>query len=227
MKIALISDIHGNYPALSAILKRIGDYKCDLIISLGDIAGYYCMINECIDLCRKYRVLNVLGNHDYYLISGTECPRSTTANKCIAFQRKIITEENLAWLSKSIPLFRDKQCWFVHGGWHNPLDEYVETFKFSDFLNCGSRIFASGHTHVQKIQIKGRQVYLNPGSTGQPRDGDSRAAFALIDSKYKVSLMREEYDIDSIALEMKKNGFDSRLYSGLFNGTKIQQFNNQ
>ena len=64
MKIALISDIHGNYPALQAVIERVRKENCDLILSLGDIAGYYCMINECIDLCQKNEIVNILGNHD-------------------------------------------------------------------------------------------------------------------------------------------------------------------
>lgn len=227
MKIALISDIHGNYPALLAVFDRIRQQNCDLVVSLGDVAGYYCMINECVDLCRGNRVVNVLGNHDYYLVSGTGCPRSTTANVCIEFQREIITPENLEWLRESIAEYRNLHYWFVHGGWSDPLDEYVDSFDFSRFLDCEARMFASGHTHIQKVQRCGRLTYVNPGSVGQPRDGDPRAAFAVIDSAGEISLCRVEYDIDSIASAMKKNGFESRLYEGLYNGTGIQQFDKQ
>lgn len=224
MRIALISDIHGNYPALMAVLARIQKENCDLVVSLGDIAGYYCMINECIDLCRKNNVVNILGNHDYYLISGEACPRSTTANICLELQRRIITPENLDWLRGSIPMYRHFNCWFVHGGWDDPLDEYVDLFDFDKFSDCGVTIFASGHTHIQKIQKNGPLIYINPGSVGQPRDGDPRAAFAIIDSARDVSLYRVEYDIDGIASAMERHGFEKRYYEGLYLGKKIQKF---
>lgn len=224
MKIALISDIHGNYPALQAVFDRIHLEDCDLVVSLGDVAGYYCMVNECVDLCRSNGVVNILGNHDYYLISSTGCPRSTTANICIEFQKRIITPENLEWLHESITTYRNAHYWFVHGGWNNSLDEYVESFDFSRFLGCGKRIFASGHTHIQHIQQAGHLTYVNPGSVGQPRDGDPRAAFAVIDSAGEVSLHRVRYDVDKITSVMTQNSFENRFFDGLYTGTRIQQF---
>lgn len=227
MKIALISDIHGNYPALQAVIERVRKENCDLVVSLGDIAGYYCMINECIDLCQKNEVVNILGNHDDYLVSGTECPRSTTANICIEFQRKVITPENLEWLKKSIREYRNLHYWFVHGGWSDPLDEYVDSFDFASMSNYGVKLFASGHTHIQKILKYKDLTYVNPGSVGQPRDSDPRAGFAIINAAGEVSLGREEYDIDRIAFAMNKNGFEGRYYEGLYNGTRIKQFDKQ
>ena len=224
MKIALISDVHGNYPALTAALKRIRKEGCDIVVSLGDIAGYYCMVNECIELCRENGIVNVMGNHDDYLVSGAECPRSTTANICIEFQRKIISTENMHWLRSSINEYRKNEYWFVHGGWRDSLDEYVHAFDFAGMSGCGAKLFASGHTHIQKIQTNRDLVHVNPGSVGQPRDGDWRAAFALIDATGEVSLFREEYDVDQIAFSMRKNGFENRYYEGLYKGLGIQQF---
>lgn len=224
MKIALISDIHGNYPALQAVISKISKENCDLIVSLGDIAGYYCMINECIDLCRHSKVVNILGNHDDYLVSGAVCPRSTTANLCIQFQRKVITSQNLEWLQNSITEYRSLNYWFVHGGWNDYLDEYVGSFDFEKMSNCGASIFASGHTHIQKLLTYGSLAYLNPGSVGQPRDGDPRAAFAIVESSGAITLCREEYDIDKIAFAMKENGFESRFFEGLYRGEKIKTF---
>ena len=90
MMIAVISDVHGNYPALMAVLKKIDELGCKKIISLGDVSGYYCMINECIEEFRKRGITNILGNHDYYILGFGECPRSYTVNKITEYQRKII-----------------------------------------------------------------------------------------------------------------------------------------
>ena len=65
--IGVISDIHGNYPALQAVLKELDIEGCSQVISLGDVCGYYCMINECIDELRNRDIINIMGNHDKYI----------------------------------------------------------------------------------------------------------------------------------------------------------------
>ena len=79
--IAIISDAHGNYPALKAVLSEIDKLNCGRIISLGDVSGYYCMVNECIDEFRRRNIVNLMGNHDYYVLGRVDCPRSYTVNK--------------------------------------------------------------------------------------------------------------------------------------------------
>ncbi len=225
MKIALISDVHGNYPALLSVFKEIDRIKCQKIISFGDIVGYYCMINEAIALCRKNNVVNILGNHDNYLLSGNRSIRSSTVNICLDYQKKIISKDNYSWLQCSVSMYRNNNQWFVHGGWNNYLDEYVNSFNFNKLLDLSVKIFGSGHTHVQSLQINNGTTYINPGSVGQPRDGDSRAAFAILDtSEGSVSLHRICYDIDHIAFAMQDAGFDDRYYAGLYTGKKIQSF---
>src|SRR5437762_600828 len=74
--LAILADIHGNFPAMQAVLNRIDQLGCKRIISLGDVAGYYAQPNECIDALRARKILNLMGNHDHYLVTGSECPRS-------------------------------------------------------------------------------------------------------------------------------------------------------
>lgn len=224
MRIALISDIHGNYPALKTVLDQIRRLDCQLIISLGDIAGYYCMLNECIELCRANNVINIVGNHDHYLLSGEKCLRSFSVNVCLDYQRSIIDRENLEWLECSIPMYRENDCWFVHGGWHDHLEEYVNVFDFDNLPDPAVKIYASGHTHIQKMLSHKGISYVNPGSVGQPRDGDPRAAYAIIDATGKPSLYREDYDIDRISSAMKSAGFEDRYYSGLYSGTGMKAY---
>lgn len=224
MKTALIADVHGNAPALEAVLVAADAKGADRILSLGDIAGYYCELNECIALLRERRVLNVMGNHDHYLLTNTACSRSTSANVCLAYQRTSIAPEHFAWLEGSLREYREEGSWFVHGGWNDPLDEYVGNFDFRRPPEERVRLFASGHTHVQTLQRGERRTYVNPGSVGQPRDGDSRAAFAMIDDEGGVTLCRVDYDIDRIAHAMKRAGFDRRFYAGLYHGRGIQTF---
>ncbi|MEQ6854597.1 metallophosphoesterase family protein [Lysinibacillus capsici] len=218
--IAIISDVHGNYPALKRVLENIDEVGCEQIICLGDVAGYYCMINECIEELRGRNVINLLGNHDQYLIQGTGCPRSNSANRCIEFQSAILKEENREWLENSREYLTMGDINFIHGGWKDPIDEYLYSISLSYFSEIAGKFFFSGHTHVQTLVDFNEKVYCNPGSVGQPRDGDARASYAILDGE-NILLKRVKYDIDSIAKKMKNNGFESFFYENLYQGTRI------
>lgn len=218
--IAIISDIHGNYPALKAVLDEIEKIDCESVISLGDVAGYYCQINECIDLLRQKNIPNIMGNHDYYMVHEQPCPRSKSANDLLNYQRTQITLDNLNWLANSVRKIEFNKASFVHGGWRDPLDEYLLTISEDYFKNENAAFFFSGHTHLQTLKLFDKICYCNPGSVGQPRDKDPRAAFALFDGE-KVHLKRVDYDIDQIALAMRNCGFDHYYYEGLYSGLRI------
>ena len=129
--IAVISDVHGNFPALKAVLEEIDKLGCEKIISLGDVAGYYCAVNECIDEFRRRSIINMMGNHDSYLLGLGKCPRSLTVNQCIDYQRQIITVKNIEYLKKSPLAYLNNTISARHGGWSDPIDEYIENFDFS------------------------------------------------------------------------------------------------
>lgn len=219
--IAVISDIHGNYPALHAVIEDIEKAGIEQVICLGDVAGYYCAINECIEVLRERKIFTLQGNHDYYLSSGEGCPRSKSANDCLSFQSQIITDVNKEWLNKITCSRHDNNnLSFVHAGWQDNLEEYLyelneEYFKFYEF-----QYFFSGHTHVPIIFKMENKVYCNPGSVGQPRDGNPKASYAILNGN-EIILKRVEYDIDFMAFLMKKNGFDSYYYEGLYKGLRI------
>lgn len=218
--LAVISDVHGNYPALQAVLAELDMINCEKIIFLGDVAGYYCMINECIVALRERNVLHVMGNHDYYLISDGACPRSNTANICLNYQKRILTARNRQWLTESTGMICSQNACFMHGGLQDPLDEYLYDVDESYFSQRNEQFFFSGHTHIQELIYFSEKVYCNPGSVGQPRDGDPRAAFALFSGE-RIEIRRVPYDIQSISSEMNKAGFDSYFYSNLFSGSRI------
>ena len=219
----IISDIHGNYPALKAVLQQIDKAGCNKIISLGDVAGYYCMINECIYELRERNIINILGNHDNYIISNSRCERSYSANLCLDYQRKILTSENIDWLHQSVPYIKEHGYWMVHGGWKDFINEYINDYSFLDIPGKEIHSYLSGHTHIQTF-IRGKYAdYYNPGSVGQPRDGHASAAYAIIDEYYNLHLKRTEYDIEQIIFEMRKAGFSERISSCLYYGCKIGQ----
>ncbi len=82
--IAIISDIHGNYPAFEAVLNELDHIDCKKIISLGDVAGYYSMVNECISALSERNIPHLRGNHDHYLLPGHLAGRSRSAERCVA-----------------------------------------------------------------------------------------------------------------------------------------------
>lgn len=217
--LGIISDIHGNYPALQAVLGELDKKGCKDIVSLGDVCGYYCMVNECVEELRERSILNIMGNHDSYIVNNTSCGRSYTVNICLDYQRKILLDKNFEWVKGSVSYYQLVDMWMVHGGWNDYLDEYIDDFSFLDDKSA-YKYFISGHTHVQK-HVKGKYAeYINPGGVGQPRDYDNRAAYAIIHDN-RVELCRVEYDIDKICFEMKKAGFDDRVSDCLFHGCKI------
>lgn len=220
--IAVISDIHGNYPALKSVLARINDIGVDDIICLGDIVGYYCQINECIDTLRSRQIPSLLGNHDYYMISGTCCD-SKTVRMCIDYQKTIIRDDNLEWLESLSPCFDTDLMSFRHGGWRDAIEERIEDFDFSVVSSFRQRLFFSGHTHKQGIQYDSdnNKVYCNPGSVGQPRDDDPRAAFVIAHPDGKIECHRVEYDIDAIVGKMKEANQGDWIWKGLYTGEKV------
>lgn len=218
--ITVLSDIHGNLPALKAVLNKTDEMGCNRIISLGDVTGYYAQPGECLDFLIEREAIQLLGNHDFYLAKGVSCSRSRTVSDLIDFHRKIISPRQIDFLKTLKPKYDDGDNSFVHGGWLDPLDEYIYKLSETQLPSEGQHFF-SGHTHVQFLACTGSQTYCNPGSVGQPRDGNPMAAFATLD-RGKINLHRVEYDIDETVHTMRKAGFDDpKLWEGLYVGAQI------
>jgi predicted phosphodiesterase len=104
----------------------------------------------------------------------------------------------------------------VHGGWTDPIDEYLDP-SAEYFDQVEGSVFISGHTHRQIVQSYGEKIYCNPGSVGQPRDLDPRSAFAIYELG-KFSLHRVEYDMEKVFQLMDSAGFNDFYYGGLKTG---------
>lgn len=218
MKIGIISDIHGNYEALKAVLSELDKLNISEIYCLGDVVGYYSQVNECCNELISRDIPCVMGNHDWYMAGGGFCPRSRSVNDCLVYQRNVITVENIEWL-RSFPLQRHVgNIHMLHGGWSDPLDEYLHPTQ-EYFSRIVGDIFISGHTHIQSIHKFNGKTYCNPGSVGQPRDNDPRAAFAVYE-KGGFSLHRVEYDMERVFDLMQKAGFDDYYYGCLKTGAR-------
>ena len=113
MTTAFISDIHGNQEALQAVLSAIDALGITRIVCAGDVAGYYSEVNACCDTLRARGIPTVMGNHDWYLGGGGACLRSRSVNDCLDYQRRVITQGNLAWL-RALPLQLEADALEMH-----------------------------------------------------------------------------------------------------------------
>ena len=221
MKIAFISDIHGNYEALKEVLLSIDREGIDRIFCAGDVVGYYSQVNECCAALRERGIPTVMGNHDWYMAGGGFCPRSRSVNDCLVYQRKVILDEHLDWI-RSFPVqLRVGQVHMVHGGWSDPIDEYLEPSP-DYFVQIPGTHFVSGHNHIQALHDFDGKLYCNPGSVGMPRDGDPRAAYATYDGQ-SFQLHRIEYDMEKVFRLMEAAGFNDYYYGGLKTGARNLQ----
>jgi predicted phosphodiesterase len=217
---AIISDIHANYAALLAVLADAEALGCDGYICLGDVAGYHADINECIALLRSLPdFCFIRGNHDAYLLNGGGCPRSTLVTQTLAYQSSVITIDNLHWLSTSQDQLRSGIDLFVHGGPEDCLEQYIYRVSPMLYRDGFQRLFC-GHTHVQVLYKQERMLFCNPGSVGQPRDGNPMAAYAILDGD-EVLLRRVEYDVAATEHSMKVAGFPDYAFMNLRMGAQV------
>jgi hypothetical protein len=214
--IAIISDIHGNFAALESVLSEIDRMHIRQVACLGDVAGYYSAVNECIEALRARDVVSLMGNHDYYLTSGSGCPRSASANRCLYYQRQTIREENLQWLAASPVRGVAEGVSIVHGGWNDPIDEYLYDVPADYFTALDGPAIptyrASGDSTARCTAIPGRS--------------DSRAT-AIPGRQFSVwtdgepTVCRVAYDIDATCRLMKQVGFEPHFYENLYRSTRI------
>ena len=234
MRIALISDIHSNLEALKAVWR--GVKKADAILCMGDLVGYGASPNEVVEFVReqmkKRTFLCVRGNHDNAIAFGAEWGFNPYAREAVRWHQRVMTIENLEFLRR-LPvrqLFTDdtgRSYLLIHGSPRAPLDEYLFPWlPDSEFRAVLSYIkqddLLVGHTHIPMLKVfEGRRI-INPGGVGQPRDGDWRAAYAVINTEEEppdnVEFHRVEYDVEESARKIVEAGLPRFLAERLFEG---------
>ncbi|MDI6859875.1 MAG: metallophosphoesterase family protein [Methanocellales archaeon] len=220
MKIALISDIHSNLPALKAVLDII---DVDQILCAGDIVGYYPFPNEVIELVKEHDLRSIYGNHDKAVITGDTSWFNPIAASAIEWTRDNISLEGIKFLEELPAQLMFEDVAIVHGSPHDP-DEYVypttSPVKLEKFLDqVSKKVLVLGHTHVQWSLELGDRKIINPGAVGQPRDGNPKAAYAILDTKSKEFTMhRIGYDVEETASKTLEVGLPQHLARRLFFG---------
>ena len=240
MQCAVISDVHANMEALEAVLRDIGQRNIKDIIFLGDAVGYGPNPNECIDLLGSRCEILLAGNHDWGTVGLTDITYfNIYARHAIEWTMGIITDKSRKLL-KSLPLrkeLKDSDILFVHSTpkepeeWHYLLTLRDAETNFHYFNNAFCFI---GHSHEPFVVEKarsgelasykgsvyietGRRYIINAGSVGQPRDGDPRACYAIIDDE-KIDIIRVPYDIVSVQNKMRKEHLPDLLIERLAAG---------
>lgn len=235
MRIAFISDIHGNYEALLSVIDHIKNDKVDAYICVGDIVGYGANPNECIELVQELNCLCVVaGNHDYAAVNLTDLTYfNPIAYRAILWTQKMLEEKNKKYLETLSLQYSADNYLVVHSSPHNPQDwNYILSLEEAEnsFHYFKEQICFIGHSHVpffvekagdnhskliteDIIEIKeGCRYLVNVGSVGQPRDNDPRCAFVIYDlEEKKILLKRVEYNIAQAQEKILRAGLPAQL----------------
>jgi predicted phosphodiesterase len=236
MRLAIISDIHGNIQALEAVLAKADEYEVDEIVCLGDVVGYGGNPNECCELLRERCSATLMGNHDAAVIGVMDTDYYyDAARRALYWTRTQLTEENFLWLY-SLPycqLRQDIDVALYHAAPILPSGFYyvVRNEEAEALTRMKTGLLQHnfiGHSHltttyeytgrkVKEITYRyeyksGRKYLVNVGSVGQPRDRNPDACFVLFDSESKnMAHMRVSYDIAGAAGRIREVGLDEKF----------------
>jgi predicted phosphodiesterase len=243
LRIAVISDIHANLHALDAVLAALEEDAPDAVWNLGDTVGYGPRPNECCALAGERAQLSLIGNHDLVALGSSDVDVeefNPEAAAAAAWTHDALTEESRAFLQALLPSATTAGVELYHGSPRDPVWEYVLTVEAARaaFTTTEAPLVLVGHSHVPlALRLDGAEVVgglakagtevdltsgrwlLNPGSVGQPRDGDPRAAYCLLDlDSRRATFLRVEYAIDETQAEMRAQGLPVALVERLAHG---------
>ena len=243
MRTAILTDIHGNLPALRRVLDRCREMGVDRYVCLGDTVGYGSAPNECCEIIRERASFSLLGNHDA-AVSGRMSYDEyyDLARMALDWTREHITAANEGWLLSLPYSVREGWVAYCHGSPIEPEQfDYIfqpeHAQELMPALNDLAELTIIGHSHLSRVfalgdglvssldpgvvELKpGKKYLVSVGSAGQPRDGDPRACFAVLDDVTRtLSYVRVEYDIKKTATHILAAGlpthFAQRLFAGI------------
>ena len=218
MKIAIISDIHANFPALEETFKSIQENDVDVIYCLGDLVGYNIWPNAVINEIKKYKIPTIAGNHD---VKAVELYKKKSFETSASLAYQMITKENVDFL-ETLPTnikleFNNINMILVHGSPYSNTEYLHEDREEKDIINMledtKSNIIVCGHTHIPyhriiKNQDNSLNHIINAGSVGKPKDGNPKSCYAIITidknatgkdtNDVKVKFIRVKYDIQKV-----------------------------
>lgn len=239
MRIAVLSDVHSNLVALDAVLEHAG--PVDAIWHLGDIVGYGPDPDGVVARLAEVKAAGVRGNHDAAALGGDEIEYfNPEARAAIEWTRETISDATRAWLAALPERRTDGEMTLIHGSPRDPTWEYLTSASIAraSFAALSTAHGLNGHTHVpaaftldddrvvpfrprdgESLSFAGLRTLLNPGSVGQPRDGDPAASYLILDPERQVaSWHRVAYDIRAVQASMHDVGLPARLAERLSHG---------
>lgn len=232
MRIAVVSDIHGNLPALEAVFERVDQLKAGAIICLGDTVGYGPFPQQCLDMVRRRCTVVLQGNHDSGLVGDTSIEDFNHYGvQAILWTREQVDAEGQEYL-KHLPFVHEEgDATFVHASPAAPERwRYVLSLRAAheNFQAFTTRVCFIGHSHVPVVIPEegnineyrpGHRHLINVGSVGQPRDGNPYASFGVYDQDADLfDLVRVPYDIAKTARAIRDAGLPEFLAQRLFKG---------
>jgi putative phosphoesterase len=223
LKIAFISDVHANLPALEAVLEDMSSRGVRTVYCAGDILGYYTYPDQTIETLKHRGVICIAGNHDRAVLVGAKGMNSIAAS-AIEWTRGHMSPSSFEFireLPNSLHRPIEGVMTAVHHGSPRFMSEYIfEEHVSEELLDvAGAKLLVLGHTHIPYIAHFTSGIVLNPGSVGQPRDGDPRASYALLSSsEWSFEILRVDYDRELVMHEVLRNGLPEMLASRLSRG---------
>jgi predicted phosphodiesterase len=240
MRVAVISDVHANYHALESVLEEIDAENVDAVWCLGDTVGYGPLPNECCATVEARADVCLVGNHDLVALGKLSVGDfNDEAAAAALWTADVLTPESRGFLERLKPLGKEEGIDLFHASARDPVWEYILTEEAAraTLELSSSPLVLVGHSHVAlAITLDGREVLgglapggtelelegrwlLNPGSVGQPRDGDPRAAWTLLDLERRFAAFRRvEYPIGQTQSEMRERGLPAALAARLGDG---------
>ena len=218
MQVGVLSDIHGNKVALDAVLADMP--AVDELICAGDIVGYNPWPADCVEFVRERAVPTVMGNHDRAAAGHSTFGFNSMAGAGVEYAREQLSDDQIDFLASLLDSRRlfDERVRVVHGHPDDP-DRYTYPREFRPELLGEESVLVMGHTHVQGHERYDEGIVMNPGSVGQPRDGDPRAAYAVLDlDEMTVSEHRVSYDVDRVQRAVREAGLPDRIATRLEEG---------
>jgi diadenosine tetraphosphatase ApaH/serine/threonine PP2A family protein phosphatase len=227
MQVAILSDIHGNRHALEAVLEDVERTDAARLWCLGDVVGYGADPNDCCAIVRDRAQLCLAGNHDLAVTGGIELDEfSRGAALAARWTQEVLHADHVAWLSSLSSVHEQEALGLYHASPRDPVWEYVLSALAAELCLdvAGRRLCVVGHSHValsfvrpegeaatgdtrragDALDLSGGEWLVNPGSVGQPRDGDPRAAWLLLDTEgWRAEWRRTEYDIAGAAAAIR------------------------
>lgn len=240
-RVAVFSDIHGNFHALQAVLKSIEDFDTELVICLGDVVGYGAMPNECVELLRERNIPTLAGNHDHAAVGMTDITFfNPIAKKAVAWTQEHLKPENAEWLKdRPYAIEMPPDFYFVHASPREPEAwNYVLTFgeARASFECFEEKICFIGHSHQPAVVEQsddnlacpegyvipvreGCRYLVNVGSVGQPRDRNPAACYVYVDiDKPMIQYVRVPYEIEAAQEAILKEELPHELAERLAHG---------